>query len=149
MTNDRSKAIKQGQDNAVQQGRRSGPRFKVSDAQIRKVMRLGTTEAARKVGLSRAQYIVRRNRIVMMSDGAREKAATRTLERLMDDAAMAFATMLATAAHLPPEQRDAFRARLPDVSAFRLTLPYLGLVTPEEIQTHYKDLRASLNASKP
>ena len=142
MGNDRSKAIKQAQHDAAQRGRRSGPRLKVSDAQIREVMHLGTTQAAHKVGLSRAQYIVRRRRLDMMNDEVKEKVATQTLDGLLDSATMAMATMVAAAAHLPPEQRDAFHDRLPDPTAFELVLPYLGSVTREEIQTQYEHLRA-------
>jgi hypothetical protein len=65
----RSKAIKEAQARAAERGRVSGPPFKVSDEQIHKVIHLGTTEAARKVGLSRSQYIARRRRI---EDGAQE-----------------------------------------------------------------------------
>ena len=146
MTNDRSTVIKQGQDYAAQRGRRSGPQLKVSDAQIREVMHLGTMQAAHKVGLGRAQYIVRRRRLDMMNDEVREKAAMRTVEGLLDSATMAFATMVAAVAHLPSEQRDAFHDRLPHPAAFQLVLPYLGSVTPEEIQQHYEHLRAKLNA---
>ena len=80
MANGRSKAIKQGQDDAAQRGRRSGPPVKVSDAVIRAVMHLGSTEAAQKVGLSRAQYIVRRGRLNMTDDEVGEKVATRTVD---------------------------------------------------------------------
>ena len=146
MANDRSRAIKQAQDKAAKHGRRSGPPLKVSDAQIRKTMHLGTTQAALRVGLSRAQYIVRRKRLELISNEAREKMATQTLEGLLDSAMVAMATMVAAVAHLPPDQQDVFHARLPDPTAFQLVLPYIGLVTREEFQTQYDVLRAKQDA---
>ena len=44
------------------QGRKPGKR-KVSDAAIRKVLHLGTTAAARKVGLTKSWYIKRRAKL--------------------------------------------------------------------------------------
>jgi hypothetical protein len=40
-----------------------GRPYTVADAAIRKVMHLGTLEAARRVGLSKSQYINRRRRL--------------------------------------------------------------------------------------
>ncbi len=59
----RSEQTRNGLDRAVKRGRKLGPPFKVSDAAIRRVMAMGTAEAARKVGLTKAQYIIRRGRL--------------------------------------------------------------------------------------
>ena len=60
----------EGQRRAAKEGRFPGRPMRVSDAQIRRVMHLGTTEAARRVGLSRAQFIARRKRIKQAQETA-------------------------------------------------------------------------------
>jgi DNA invertase Pin-like site-specific DNA recombinase len=59
----KSEQTRRGLMRAVRLGRKLGPKPKVSDEAIRKVIHLGTAEAARKVGLSKTQYITRRRRI--------------------------------------------------------------------------------------
>lgn len=58
-----AKKIKAGLARAAKLGRLPGAPRRVSDDEIRKVISLGTAEAARRVGLSKAQYIARRRRI--------------------------------------------------------------------------------------
>lgn len=60
---DKRAAIQAGMMRAKEMGRKLGPRFKVSDIAIRRVMHLGTAEAARRAGLSKAWYTERRRRI--------------------------------------------------------------------------------------
>jgi DNA invertase Pin-like site-specific DNA recombinase len=60
----------EGQRQAAEEGRFPGRPLRVSDAQICRAMHLGTTEAARRVGLSRAQFIARRKRIKQAQETA-------------------------------------------------------------------------------
>jgi DNA invertase Pin-like site-specific DNA recombinase len=60
---DRSKQTREGLALAAVKGRKPGRKPRVPDARIRAVMHLGTVEGARKVGLSKSQFIVRRRRI--------------------------------------------------------------------------------------
>ena len=60
---DRSRATLEGLARAAKWGRKGGAPRRVSDDEIRNVIRLGTAEAARVVGLSRTQYIARRRLI--------------------------------------------------------------------------------------
>jgi DNA invertase Pin-like site-specific DNA recombinase len=53
----------EGMAKAAQHGRLPGRPKRVSDEAIRNVMLLGTIEAARLVGLTKAQYIQRRKRL--------------------------------------------------------------------------------------
>lgn len=55
--------IRKGMAKGAARGRKPGRRNTVPDKAILAVIRLGTAEAARKVGLSKAQYIVRRRRL--------------------------------------------------------------------------------------
>lgn len=59
----RSEATKRGLEEARKFGRILGRKPKVSDAEIRAVMHLGTAQGARMVGLTKPQYIARRRRI--------------------------------------------------------------------------------------
>jgi DNA invertase Pin-like site-specific DNA recombinase len=64
--NDKSEKIKAGMRWGAERGRvQPGRPYTVSDAAIRKVLHLGTSEAARKVGLSKSQYINRRRKLEM------------------------------------------------------------------------------------
>lgn len=57
-------AIRKGMARAAKFGRKPGRRgYVIPDAEIRKVMHLGTAEAARKLGMSKAWYIERRRRL--------------------------------------------------------------------------------------
>lgn len=63
MTDDRSEAIRKGMAQSRERGRRMGRKPKVSDAQIKAVIHMGTTDAAKKVKLSKSRYIARRRAI--------------------------------------------------------------------------------------
>jgi hypothetical protein len=61
---DQTEKIKSGMRHGAAQGRvPTGRPYTVSDAAIRKVLHLGTLEAARRVGLSKSQFIARRRRL--------------------------------------------------------------------------------------
>jgi len=61
---DKSERIKEGMRRGAALGRvPTGRPYRVSDAAIRRVMHLGTMEAARRVGLSKSQYIIRRRQL--------------------------------------------------------------------------------------
>ena len=53
----------EGLERAARLGRYPGRPLTVSDEAIRKAIRLGTIAGARKVGLCKAQFIVRRKRL--------------------------------------------------------------------------------------
>jgi len=55
--------IREGMARGAAMGRKPGKRTRVSDKAIRAVIHLGTLEAARRVGLSKSQYITRRRRL--------------------------------------------------------------------------------------
>ena len=59
----RSQETKDGLAKAAGRGRFPGRKPVVTDAEIMVVIHLGTTVAAREVGLSRNQYIVRRRKL--------------------------------------------------------------------------------------
>ena len=59
-SDDRSAATRKGMERARKLGRQLGRKPKVTDAKILAVLHLGTAEGARKVGLSKSQFIARR-----------------------------------------------------------------------------------------
>lgn len=69
MANERTERALRGLEAARARGSRIGAPEKVSDAQIIKAMRLGTMEGARKVGLSKSQFILRRARLEQARGG--------------------------------------------------------------------------------
>ena len=76
----KSERVKLGLARASAYGRKPGPPLKATDAQIRAVPAYGTVDGARRVGLSKSQFIARRRQI---EEG--DRASNSGLEGKADD----------------------------------------------------------------
>lgn len=67
-SNIRSQQTREGLAAAVARGRFPGRMPRVTDDEIRAAMPMGTSAGAKKVGMCRSQFIVRRKRIEAIKD---------------------------------------------------------------------------------